>query len=342
MTNLSDKNILVTGGTGSIGLELVRKVLNHEPRSVRVLDTNEEGLFELQSSWRDRGRQLRFLLGNVRDRDRLEMAMEDVDIVFHAAALKHVELNEYNPFEAVQTNVQGTQNVIRKALDEEVESVITISTDKASNPISVMGSTKLLAERLTTAANTYKGGRSTQFGCVRFGNVLGSSGSVVPIFLDQLKDRGPLTITDPEMTRFMIPIEDAVDLVLDAHQRLDGGEVFILKMPAFRVGTLADAIIEEYASAFGYRAEDIKTKEIGPRPGERKHEKLVSFEERRYTQEEEEMFKLIPQIDIPGYEIRATENSIDGEYTSEKPKLLSKEEIVDLIEQTRTISIPKR
>lgn len=202
MTSLAGKNVLVTGGCGSIGSHLVTEILEQDPSVVRVLDNNEEGLFGLQQKLGAEA-PVRYLLGDVRDQDRLELAMEDIDVVFHAAALKHVTLNEYNPFETVQTNVQGTQNLIQAALEEEVESVVAISTDKASNPTSVMGATKLLSERLIIAANTYKGSRDTRFGCVRFGNVLGSSGSVVPIFIDQIREGGPVTVTDPDMTRFL-------------------------------------------------------------------------------------------------------------------------------------------
>jgi FlaA1/EpsC-like NDP-sugar epimerase len=189
MTSLTGKNILVTGACGSIGSHLIEEILKQNPSVVRVLDNNEEGLFNLQNELGEDA-PVRYLLGNVRDQDRLELAMESIDVVFHAAALKHVTINEYNPFETVQTNVQGAQNLIRAALEEEVESFVGVSTDKASNPTSVMGATKLLAERLIIAANTYKGSRDTRFGCVRFGNVLGSSGSVVQVFTNQIREGG--------------------------------------------------------------------------------------------------------------------------------------------------------
>lgn len=336
MNYLSGKQILVTGGCGSIGSALVRRLLNYEPQSIRVFDSNEEGLFALQNELSEHADTVRYLLGDVRDRDRLEMAMENVDLVFHAAALKHVSLNEYNPFEAVRTNVQGTQNVIRMALEEEVNSFVAVSTDKASNPTSVMGATKLLSERLVIAANTYRGTRSTQFGCVRFGNVLGSSGSVVPLFLDQICSGGPLTVTDPEMTRFIMSIDRAVDLVLEAHKRMTGGEVFVLKMPAFELGTLVDAMVKEYAPRAGYDSADIEVKVVGRRPGERTHEKLVSADELSFAKELEDMFVLTPQIDIHGYEApdHEGENSLDAEYTSASAEFLSESEIVEMIERT--------
>ena len=201
------KVILITGGVGSIGSEIVRKILEYEPRAVRVLDNNETGLFDLEQELQSE--KIRIFVGDVRDKERLKRAIEDVDLVFHAAALKHVPLCEYNPFEAVKTNVIGTQNLIDVAIDEEVEKIITISTDKAVNPINVMGATKLLAERLTISANFYKGDRETAFSCVRFGNVLYSRGSVLPLFEEQIK-KGFITLTDSNMTRFIMNTSQAV------------------------------------------------------------------------------------------------------------------------------------
>jgi FlaA1/EpsC-like NDP-sugar epimerase len=336
--SLGGKQVLVTGGCGSIGSKIVSKLLDTKAETVRVFDTDEEALFALQQEHSDV--RLRFLLGDIRDKDRLEMAIEDIDVVFHAAALKHVELNEYNPFETVQTNVQGTQNLIRAALEEAVDSFIAISTDKASNPASVMGATKLLSERLVTAANTYKGERDTSFGCVRFGNVLGSSGSVIPVFMKQIENGGPITVTDPEMTRFIMPTEKAVELVFRAHKRMQGGEVFVLKMPGIRVGTLADAMISEYAPRAGYDPSQVEQKIIGPRPGERIHEKLISEDELKYARELEEMYVIFPQIDLPSYhqEDYADEPPLDSEYTSDSSRFLNESGIIDLIESMQNIS----
>lgn len=336
--SLSGKQVLVTGGCGSIGSKIVSKLLETQADTVRVFDSDEEALFALRQELDDR--RLRFLLGDIRDRDRLEMAMEDIDVVFHGAALKHVELNEYNPFEAVRTNVQGTQNLIRAALEEPVESFVAISTDKASNPTSVMGATKLLSERLVTAANTYKGDRDTTFGCVRFGNVLGSSGSVIPVFLNQISEGGPLTVTDPDMTRFIMPTLEAVDLVFKAQKQMRGGEVFVLKMPGIRVGTLADAMVAEYAPKVGYEPDEIGRKIIGSRPGERKHEKLISEDELRYARELEDMYVIFPQIDLPSYrqEDYEDENQLTEEYTSANANFLNEKEIIDLIENLNEVA----
>lgn len=340
MSGLTDRTVLVTGGCGSIGSELVRQVLAKDPEVVRVFDNDEAALFDLQKRFDDD--RLRCLLGDVRDRDRLEMAIEGVDVVFHAAALKHVELTEYNPFEAVQTNVQGTQNLIRMALEEEVNSFVTISTDKASNPVSVMGATKLLSERLAIAADAYKGYRDTRFGAVRFGNVLGSSGSVVPIFMRQIRNGGPVTVTDPDMTRFVMPIEDAANLVLRAHDRMTSGEVFVLKMPAFRVGDLAEAMVEQYAPKVGYDVDDVSIDIIGARPAERTHEKLISADESANARELDDMYKILPQIDIPGYRSDncADSERVDSEYTSADQELLDKDELIEMIEAANAVDTP--
>ncbi len=334
MASLTGKNVLVTGGCGSIGSHLVEKILEQDPSVVRIFDNSEENLFHLQNELGDE-EPARYLLGDVRNQERLELAMEGIDIVFHAAALKHVTLNEYNPFEAVQTNVQGTQNLIRAALEEEIESFVGISTDKASNPTSVMGATKLLSERLIIAANTYKGSRDTRFGCVRFGNVLGSSGSVVPVFMDQIREGGPVTVTDPEMTRFIMPIDEAADLVLEAHERITSGEVFVLKMPTFRVGTLAEAMVEQYAPEFEYNPEEIDIDLVGARPGERVHEKLISADETSNARELENMYVLLPEVEQAGYEPANYDDTspIDSEYTSADGEMLSKRELIELIDR---------
>ena len=333
MNSIRGKNILVTGACGTIGSNLVCEILTRAPRTVRAFDNDEEGLFKLQQELGDDSRT-RFLLGDVRDKKRLELAVEDIDVVFHTAALKHVVLNEYNPFETIQTNVQGTQNLIRAALDEGVSSFIAISTDKASNPASVMGATKLLSERLVIAANTYKGDRQTKFGCVRFGNVLGSSGSVIPIFFRQIQRGGPVTVTDPEMTRFIMPIEEAVNLILSSMEIMTGGEVFVLKMPSLRIGMLARAMIDEYAPKAGHCPDTLNVEIVGPRPGERVHEKLISADECSQARELDDKFVILPQIDFTGYEASnyTGGDRVQSEYTSADGDLLSEREMIELLE----------
>ena len=322
------KNILVTGGSGSIGSGIVKKVLQCEPEVVRVLSNDENCLFNLEQELQGYS-NLRFLVGDVRDKERLQHAVENIDFVFHAAALKHVPLCEYNPFEAVKTNVLGTQNVIEAAMGEEVEKLITISTDKAVNPVNVMGATKLLAERLTVSANYYKGLRKTAFSCVRFGNVLDSRGSVMPSFREQIKRGGPVIITDLNMTRFVMSIPKAVELVLKAAEIAQGGEIFIFKMPALRIGDLAEAMIDELAPQYGYNPESIKVEISGKRAGEKIYEELLTADEAINASETEDMF-----IITPAAKNQESKRISAKEYRSDQDGvLLSKEEIKEILRE---------
>lgn len=274
MNYLEDKTILVTGGVGSIGSNLVKKLLDYNPKKIRVLDINETGLFELENELKSD--KIRPFIGDVRDEKRIRRAIENVDVVFHAAAMKHVPLCEYNPFEAINTNVLGTQNVIDSAMDEEVDKFIMISTDKAVNPINVMGATKLLAERLTLSANIYRGNKKTKFSCVRFGNVLNTRGSVITVFRKQISEGGPVTITSDEMIRFFISISKAVELVIKSAEIMEGHEIFILKMDSIKIIDLAAVMIEELAK------QKIALKFNGLRHGEKINERLVADEEIKY------------------------------------------------------------
>lgn len=315
-----DKVILVTGGTGSIGSEIIRKILELNPKAVRVLDNNETSLFELEQELKSD--KIRTFIGDIRDKERLLRAFEGVDIVFHAGALKHVPLCEYNPFDAVKTNIIGTQNVLNAALDREVNKVIIISTDKAVNPINVMGATKLLAERLTISANYYSGYKDTVFSCVRFGNVLDSRGSVVPLFKNQIKNGGPITITSPEMTRFIMGIPQAVQLILKAGAISEGKEIFILKMPALSIVDLAEVMVEEFAPAYGYNPEDIGIKIIGKRIGEKTYEELMTEEETANATDQGELY--IIKYD----EVANNDNII---YNSHSAPKLTKDEIKKIL-----------
>ncbi len=241
---------------------------------------------------------IRTFIGDVRDKDRLKRAFDKVDIIFHAAALKHVPLCEFNPFDAVKTNVLGTQNVLDAALDENIEKMITISTDKAVNPINVMGATKLLAERLTVSANSYCGDNRTIFSCVRFGNVLNSRGSFIPIFREQISNGGPVTITHPEMSRFIMHIPDSVDLILIAGYMAVGGEIFILKMPAVNVVDLAEVMIKDLAPKYGYAPEEIEVKIIGKRFGEKMYEELLTKDEALCVEDKGNLFVLNSENNI--------------------------------------------
>ena len=323
------KNILVTGGSGSIGSEIVRKVLQFEPKVVRVLSNDENGLFNLEQELQKYS-NLRFLAGDVRDKERLRRSVENIDLVFHAAALKHVHLCEYNPFEAVKTNVLGTQNVIETAMEEGVGKLITISTDKAVSPINVMGATKLLAERLTISANYYKGFRKTAFSCVRFGNVLGSRGSALPLFRKQIENGGPVTITDPNMTRFVMSISKAVELVFKAAEVAQGGEIFVLKMPALRIGDLAEVMVKGLAAQCGHKPEQIQLQIIGKRPGEKRDEELMTEEEAENAYETHDMFVVLPEITENQTEVR---DKASGNYVSRDQPLLTRRQIKVLLQE---------
>jgi FlaA1/EpsC-like NDP-sugar epimerase len=327
------KNILVTGGTGSIGSELVTRLLKYDPAVIRVFSNDENAQFELEQELKDYSSCLRFLVGDVRDKERLQRATVNIDMVFHAAALKHVPLCEYNPFEAIKTNVIGTQNLLEVAIDENVEKVIAISTDKAVNPANVMGATKLLAERLTIAANYYRGLKRTVFSCVRFGNVLASRGSVVQLFEEQIRKGGPVTLTDPQMIRFVMSMDRAVDLVLKAAQMARGEEIFIFKMPAMQIKHLAEVMVEKLGPEYGYKPGDIETRLIGKRKGEKLYEELMTEEEALNAYETQDMLLVLPQTPQT---VPAPRNGFKKvpyrKYTSKDTIELTKKQIRDLLD----------
>lgn len=275
------RSVLVTGGTGSFGTTFVDVALRLlQPRRLIVFSRDE--LKQSEMAKRFTHPSLRFFVGDVRDRDRLQRAMHGVDIVVHAAALKQVPACEYNPFEAVKTNVLGANNVIEAAIDQGVERVMALSTDKAVNPVNVYGATKLCAEKLFVQGNSYAGGLKTRMAVVRYGNVVGSRGSVIPIFLEQ-RENGHLTITDERMTRFWLTLEQGVRFVIDCIGRMQGGEIFVPKIPSMRIVDLARAIAP---------AASLRT--IGVRPGEKLHEVLISADESRQTVEMEGMYVVEP------------------------------------------------
>ncbi|RKY23888.1 MAG: hypothetical protein DRP79_08555 [Planctomycetota bacterium] len=331
-----DRTILVTGGSGSFGKVIVRRLLERSPRVVRVYSRDESKHFDMRHEFGKRA-DVRFLVGDIRDRGRLLRAMEDVEIVYHAAGLKHVVSCEYNPFEAVKTNIIGTQNVIDAAMHVRAQKVIFTSTDKAVNPCNTMGTSKLMAEKLMTAANQYRGSRRTIFATVRFGNVLGSRGSVVPHFMRQLREHRKITVTDPDMTRYVMSEAHAVDLVLKATELARGGEIFILKMPAIRVGDLAEVMVEDYAAANGLPVESIEVQTIGAQPGEKPFEGLMTSQERFRALELPGMFVVKPPVtdlidanyDYPGARPVAVTR-----YTSSAQDLLTKDEIRGMLRET--------
>ena len=293
---LDDKRILVTGGSGTVGYELVETLaLRTHAKAIRVLANDENGLYCI-SSLLNAQHNLRFLLGDVRDKARLIRAFEEIDVVFHLAALKHVDLSEYNPFESVNTNVIGTENVIEAAIANNVEKVILTSSDKAANPSSVLGASKLLAEKLITAANIMRGQKKTIFSSVRFGNVLGSRGSVLHLIKQQLQYKKRVSLTHPDMTRFIMHIEDANNLLLRTAHLMQGGEVFVFKMHAVKIIDLFSTILEHLSDPNKDNFDETKFDIIGSRPGEKLHEDLYTEEESCRTLELSNMYVIIPNI----------------------------------------------
>lgn len=337
-----NKRILVTGGTGSIGSAIVKELIKYEPRQIRVFSRDDSKQFELAQELGFR-RGVNFLIGDIRDKERLSLAMENVEIVFHAAALKHVPSCERNPFEAIKTNVLGTQNIINCAFENGVDKVVTISTDKATDPTNVMGCTKLLAEKAILATYFYKGYKKTKFCCVRFGNVIGSRGSVVPLFINQAKNGGPVTITNPNMTRFMMLIRDAVNLVFKACLTMQDREIFILKMPSVAIGDLADAVIEVTKRKNNLKNKKVSIKTIGARDGERVHEKLMTKDESQTALEMDDMFIILPNVKLVSSddELKTYPGAVGAnaeEYASSTQKRLSKEEVVGMLERSTDLA----
>jgi len=319
----SGKVILVTGGTGSFGNQFCKTLLkDHDPKTLRIFSRGEKLQYDMNQKFKDD--RLRFFIGDVRDRNRLYRAMNDVDIVVHAAALKQVPACEYNPIEAIRTNIDGAVNVIDAALDNQIEKVMAISTDKAVHPVNLYGATKMTAEKLFVQANSYAGTQDTKFSCVRYGNVIGSRGSVIPLFLKQ-KKQGVLTITDADMNRFWLTLEQGVNFVIDSLGKMIGGEIFIPKIPSMKIMDLAQAI-----------APDAKKKIIGIRPGEKIHEVLMTCDESRHSKEFDGSFVIEPEHSF------WSENNFDSgkkvaegfTYSSDNnTEWLSQKEIKNIIEK---------
>ena len=281
---LDNKTILVTGGTGSFGNAFVPMTLAaYNPKKIIILSRDEMKQWEMAKKFEGDDR-VRFFIGDVRDKDRLYRAMDNVDFVVHAAATKIVPTAEYNPFECVKTNINGAMNVIDACIDKGVKGVVALSTDKASSPVNLYGATKLASDKLFVAGNSYAGGDGTRFSVVRYGNVMGSRGSVIPLFMS-LKEKGVLPITDARMTRFMISLEEAVKLVWHTFEDMVGGEIYVKKIPSMKVTDLARVVAPEAEQQF-----------IGIRAGEKLHEQMISTEDAPYTYEYPEHFKILPNI----------------------------------------------
>jgi len=281
---LKNSSIVVTGGTGSFGNAFVRMALDrYSPRKIVIYSRDEMKQWEMAQKFKGDSR-VRFFIGDVRDRERLYRALDGIDYVVHAAATKIVPTAEYNPFECVKTNVMGAMNVIDACIDKQVKRVVALSTDKASSPINLYGATKLASDKLFVAGNSYAGSHNTRFAVVRYGNVMGSRGSVIPFFIS-LRDKGTLPITDSRMTRFMISLEQGVEMVWNAFEDMEGGEIYVKKIPSMKVTEIAKAV-----------APEARTEVIGIRPGEKVHEQMIGPEDSFYTYEYEHHYKILPAI----------------------------------------------
>lgn len=332
------KRVLVTGVCGTVGSELIRQLANDvefSPAEIVGLDNNESALFFLDQEYLNDSR-VNLAIADVRDRESLCGRFEGIDVVFHTAALKHVVLTERAPEQAVMTNIDGVQNVIEASKRANVERVIFTSSDKAVNPTSVMGTSKLMGERLMTAANSNHHGNGPLFASTRFGNVLGSNGSVFPIFRSQIAKGGPVTLTHRDMTRFVMSIEDSVRLVIDSALLARGGEIFITKMPVVRIEDLARAMIDLFAPLDGHDPDSILVQGIGTKPGEKLYEELMSDEETRRAVELESYFSVMPafrgiyrEIDY-GYD-GIVDSDVSDPYVSENQSQLSVAQIRDLL-----------
>ena len=320
------KTILITGGTGSLGQAITKKLLMSNIEKIRIFSRNESKQIEMESKFDDD--RLRFFVGDIRDSDRLFFALEDVDIVFHTAALKHVPKIEYNPFESIKTNVIGSQNVIDNSLRQNVEKVIAVGTDKAVSPLNTYGATKLLMEKLFVSANNYVNFEKyrTKFVALRYGNVMGSSGSVIPKFIDFIKKQKSITITDPKMTRFTITMDEAIEFIFNATKNSRGSEIFIPKLKAYEIETLVEALIELYGNT--------KQEITEIRPGEKLHETLINHDEMRYAWEFNNMYML----SSPHYKLFNDKNILENysdikkiekldSYSSDNIEKMSKEEL---------------
>ena len=329
---LDNKTILITGGTGSFGSRFVEHTLkNSSPRKIIIFSRDEMKQWEMSKLY-EKDCRLRFFIGDVRDKDRLRRAMDDVDIVIHAAANKIVHIAEYNPFEAIKTNIQGAMNVVDACLDSNVKRVIALSTDKASSPVNLYGATKLVSDKLFVSANSYSGLVGTKFSVVRYGNVMGSRGSVIPFFL-KAKETGRLPVTDPRMTRFMITLTQGINLVNHALNDMLGGEIYVKKIPTMNIMNIANAV-----------APNCKVEIVGIRPGEKLHEQMISSEEADFTYEYEDYYKILPfslnNYDEEKYNSGGSKVAQGFSYTSDcNPQSMSEATLRHWIETKYNISL---
>jgi len=325
------KKILITGGTGSLGQALTKRLLQTDAATIRIFSRNENKQVMMESGFHDK--RLRFLIGDIRDKERLVSALEDVDVVFHAAALKHVPVIEYNPFESIKTNVIGSQNVIDACLQQNVETAVCIGTDKAVSPLNTYGATKLLMEKLFITANNYMNRKKhrTKFLAVRYGNVVGSSGSVIPKFIEQIKARKKITITDPKMTRFSITMDQALDLIIDTALNGKESEIYVPKLKAYSITDVKDTLFELIGKT--------GTEVVGIRPGEKLHEVLINKDEMRSSWDLGKKYMIANPLRDDSDIKKSYKNKIKKinnieTYSSDNVEKLSKEELKKTIIQS--------
>ena len=322
MSILTKKSILVTGGTGSIGDVIVKKAIFDKAKLIRVFSNDENSLYEMESAYQNH-KNIEYVIGDIQNEERVSEIVKGIDIVFHAAALKHVDRCELNPLETINVNIIGTKNIAKAALNENVKKMILISTDKAVNPIGVMGATKLLCEKLISSEASHKS--NTIFASVRFGNVFHTRGSILPRIEKQIANGGPITLTDPEMKRFFMTKDDAVNLIIYATKIAKGGETFVLKMPLIRLEDLFDSMKQVLAPKYGYKPSQIKTKIIGSRPGEKLVEYLLTKFEMENVLEIKDFFVIMP------YPNTKKPKKVQSYFKD--MKTLSKKEIISILKQ---------
>jgi len=337
---------LITGSCGTVGSELTKQLLksdDYQPSEVLCIDNNESELFFQEQSYLSDSRA-RFVLADLRDRDSLVELLQGVDVVFHTAAYKHVVMCERSPMQAVQTNILGVQNIIYASQTNDVEKVIFTSSDKAVNPTNVMGTTKLMGERLITAANNSQREHKTIFASTRFGNVLGSNGSVIPIFKKQIEKGGPVTLTSPEMTRFVMTIEQSAKLVLNSAEIACGGEVFITKMPIINIKDLAEVMIRKLSIEYGHSSDSVSIDTIGAKPGEKLYEELMSDEETRRSVELSDYFAVLPafkgiykDIDYKYSDFKSS--TVSNPYNSSIETQMTQEELTSFLETNNLLRV---
>jgi FlaA1/EpsC-like NDP-sugar epimerase len=331
MSILTKKSVLVTGGTGSIGTALVKKAISDKAKLIRIFSNDENSLYEIESEF-GMHKNIEYVIGDIQNEEIVSEIVKGIDIVFHAAALKHVDRCELNPLETVNVNIMGTKNVAKAAKKENVKKMILISTDKAVNPIGVMGATKLLGEKLIAAEASHK--TNTVFASVRFGNVFHTRGSILPRIENQIASGGPISLTDPKMKRFFMTKDDAVNLIISATTLAKGGETFVLKMPLIRLDDLFEAMKETLSPKYGYKSSEIKTKIIGSRPGEKLIEFLLTSFEMENILETKDFF-IIPSLNLSTKNLKypnAKKSKKDKLYF-ENMTTLSKQEILSILKK---------